>query len=238
MIVWLLMLLSLIASPIAPDDVLTVPLDGQTPLYFSFSGEAGQGVTIDLTQADDDNPLNNPVLALIGDAGVLVYNNDAHPDTRDAQITDFILPKTGDYWIFADTYGGIYAGELTLTLTVSDPFRAVVVESDNLTTITAQLPKSHVYAYEMALSAGEQVTITVQDQGRALDPIVWLYNEDGELLAWNDDHLNNDPIDLALDAFDAQIRDFVIPSDGTFTIRVSDFLGHSGQFILTIKQDR
>ncbi len=237
MLVWLMMLLSFVASPIMPDDPLTVVLDGQSPAYFTFAGEAGQGVTIELLPADDDNPLNAPVLALIGDRQVLAYRA-YNEDTPHARIADFILPVTGDYWIFADTYGGIYAGDLILTLSFVDPFRVAVEESADLLTVTAYLPDSQVFAHQVDFSAGERVTITVHDHGRGLDPIVWLYDGEGELIAWNDDHLSYDEVDLTLDAFDAQIRDFVIPLDGTFTIKVSDFLGNSGQFALLIARDR
>lgn len=238
MIEWLIRLLSMIAigsaTPIAPDQPVTVALDGLTPAYYTFTGEAGQAVTIDLLQADDDAVLNNPVVGLIADHRLLVFNNDANPETKDAQISAYILPITGEYLIFADTYGGIYAGDLTLNLSFVDPFRAEILSEQALTTIRAYLPQSQTYRHVMDLQADETIKITAQALSDELDLVVWLVDDAGEVVVWNDDHIGNDS---ALKALDAQIDDFVIPSDGTFSIIVSELLGISGEFLLTIKQD-
>lgn len=227
----MIFLLSLLPTPIMPDVPVVVALDGQSPAYYTFSGVAGQAVTIDLLQADDDAPLNNPVLALISDARLLAFNNDAHPDTKDAQIKDYILPMTGDYWIFADTYGGIYAGDLTLTLSFVDPFLTEVTTDEPITMIHAYLPVRQTYRYQTDLQAGDVVSFTAQSSADGQDLTLWLYDEAGNQLAFNDDH---GIIDDTLTDLDAQIANFVIPSDGTFEIVVSDLLGGAGEFTLII----
>jgi hypothetical protein len=231
MLLGLILFLSVIALPITPNTLISVSLDGESPAYYKFSGVAGQAVTIDFMQADDDVPLNNPVLGLIADGRLLAFNNDAHPNTKDAQIRSYVLPVTGEYWIYADTYGGIYAGDLTLTLTFVDSIISHSSQNQSSTMVNVLMPARQVYRYQMDFQAGDTVTLTAQSRTTGQDLVLWLYDEAGNLLAYNDDH---GIIDDTLNDLDAQIRDFVIPSDGTFEIVVSDLLDTAGEFMLMI----
>lgn len=219
------------------DEPFTVTLDGESPALLIFTGNAGQTVTITANRADDDNPLNDPVLVVVRNGFVLAYNHRHGTDSpelapEDAQIRDFLLPADGDYTLYVNTYGGIYAGDVTVTLTRFDAFFTTVEETDQRVTITGILPPGRAYeGYTFYVQAGEVITLTARDAGRTLDPVLTLLDADGQVITWNDDHAGHD---LTLDAFDAQIWRFEVPADDVYTVRLSDFLGQSGAFMLTI----
>jgi hypothetical protein len=74
-----------------------------------------------------------------------------------------------------------------------------------------------LYTYTFDGKAGEVVTITMQG-GDKIDAYVDLLRPDGKLAAANDDAKVS-----GLAAKDAQIKEFVLPADGTYTIRATRF---------------
>lgn len=224
------------------DEPTTVTLDGEAAALFSFEAVAGTALTITARhdQSQPDDPLNDPVLAIRHAAFMLAYNHRHGTDDpdlapQDARIGAFVPRVDGVYTLYVNTYGGIYAGDITVTLTTVDRFALTVDEGDDLTTITGTLPRGESYEYVFDGRAGDTLTITARSVGRAIDPVLYLHDDDGELVAWNDDHGGFD--DLTLDVFDAQIRGVVLPRDGAYVVTVADFLGRGGAFALTIIDD-
>ncbi len=87
------------------------------------------------------------------------------------------------------------------------------------------------YTRAFDASAGDTVTITVRGLGLEFDPHVQLLSPDGEVLVENEDH---ETPAFGLGDYDAQIAQFVIPADGTYSIQVTEYDGAAGSFELTI----
>jgi hypothetical protein len=81
---------------------------------------------------------------------------------------------------------------------------------------------------------GERVTINAIAPGTnlGLDAALRLFAPDGRELAYNDDHLGPDLNGI----YDAQIRDFILPQTGTYTVQV-EWVQFSGSYVLLIARD-
>jgi len=144
------------------------------------------------------------------------------------------LPEAGTYYIRIDSFNGVSEGEVEVTISIADKFIPATIEEDTTTQITLRLPPSKVFDYSLSVEAGDLLMIRAHDLSGMIDPVLLLLDEDGNILAQNDDHGTDD---LTLDTFDAQISDFAIESDGVLTVQVYDFLGREGSVELTIIQE-
>lgn len=81
---------------------------------------------------------------------------------------------------------------------------------------------------------GERVTINAIAPGNSigLDAALRLFAPDGRELAYNDDHLGPDLNGV----YDAQIREFILPQTGTYTVQV-EWVQFSGSYVLLIARD-
>lgn len=216
----------------------TISLDGENASFITFEASAGDVVTLTLT-SDDDDPLANPVLAVLNPQNRLIAYNDNHftndPNLRatDSVIENLQLKQDGTYTVYVNTYGGIYAGDVRLTIETVDLFQITLDDADGMTTITGNLPASTPYHYTFDAVADDVLTITLRDVSGTLDPILAVMDADGNMLFQNDDHAGSD---LTLNVFDAQLRDIVIPADGEYIIIARDFMGMSGEFALSIQR--
>ena len=112
------------ATPIAyGDSVQGTITDTQYQVVYSFEGQAGDVVTIDMVHAPTGNL--DPYLILSDTLPVgpnpLAFNDDVS-GSFDSQIADFSLPAAGTYYIIATRFGaenGTSTGDFTLTLTSS-----------------------------------------------------------------------------------------------------------------------
>ncbi|MFC1522178.1 hypothetical protein ACFL6Y_07195 [Elusimicrobiota bacterium] len=85
--------------------------------YYSFWGDQGLRVTIDLT---GDKDLSDTYMYLLGPSGRIAdENDDAGDGSYFSKISDFSLPKEGIYTIIAASYGGEVTGNYTLRLNMS-----------------------------------------------------------------------------------------------------------------------
>lgn len=225
-----------------PGDRRVVSLPGdENPALLTFDGEAGDAVTITVRSVvpdDERDPLDDPVVALVGPDGRWLAYNDNHrsddPDLlpTDARIRDLTLPQTGTYTIQASTYGGIYPGAVEVALQPGDPFAARIDgQPGESLTISGRLPRSRPFVYTVEAAAGDTLTLTGRAARQPLDPLLILADPDGQTLALNDDHGSQD---LTLAPFDARIAGFAIPADGAYSITLMDILGRTGHFKLEI----
>lgn len=229
-------------TPIAIGETLAVTLSGEGFSLFTHQAEGGEVVTItvrSLHELAQDEPeyVRDTVVDVLNPRGKrLAYNDDHRTDRTDLLPSDSVIEKLlldepGMYTIRVNTYGGIFATEVEITLEAADLFDAIVQETDDGIVMTATLPRYLVYSYAFSASAGDVLTITARDLMQTLDPILRLFDSDGNELAVNDDHGTSD---TALDVFDARLGDFVVPADGVYRITVSDFRGRAGRFELVI----
>ncbi|MFQ3536426.1 MAG: pre-peptidase C-terminal domain-containing protein [Aggregatilineales bacterium] len=102
-------------TPFAAQISAPQPLGGRTTIrsridrnnqvdVWSFEGTAGQVVNIRMNAVDGGSL--DPQLILLGpDRAVLASNDDASPETRNALITNQVLPVSGTYVIIATRFG-------------------------------------------------------------------------------------------------------------------------------------
>ncbi len=94
-----------------PDNASVLPSDGSLYREYSFDGEAGQSVRIDLTSSDFDT-----YLALFSPNGRLVGENDdiSNADTN-SRLT-VTLPATGPYRVVVNAFDSTGRGQYLLTV--------------------------------------------------------------------------------------------------------------------------
>ncbi|WP_396442578.1 MULTISPECIES: trypsin-like peptidase domain-containing protein [unclassified Limnospira] len=94
-----------------PNSASVLPSDGSLYREYSFDGEAGQSVRIDLTSSDFDT-----YLALFGPNGRLVGENDdiSNADTN-SRLT-VTLPATGPYRVVVNAFDSTGRGQYLLTV--------------------------------------------------------------------------------------------------------------------------
>jgi hypothetical protein len=150
-----------------------------------------------------------------------------------AEIANVVLPTTGLYSIYVDSFNGVQAGAVEVTIRESDRFNMVVETGDAGEVISFTLPEDTVFTYPFTVEGGDNYTITAYDGTGQLDPYLRIVDSRGNVITTNDDH--NSP-DLTLNIFDARITAWQVPSDDTYTLEVMDFLGQSGQMTLEIRK--
>ena len=225
---------------LVPDNPITFTLTGDGPTTFIYESPGHEFVRITARTlhelAEDEQPyVRDTIIAVWNATDEQIAYNDDHLTTRpgllpsDSVIDNLRLQVPGKYQILVNTYGGISATEVEVLLEIVDPFETEIVEGDNQTTITGRLYEGSTYVYEF--DAEDPITITARDVSHTLDPVLRLYDEQGSLIAWNDDHHSDD---LTLNVLDAQIADFQIAVSGRYRLELTDFLGRSGDFFIVI----
>lgn len=116
-----LVLLSLLAVPVLAQRTTTIDfgetvegvLDNEHPTReYSFEGEAGQTVTINLN-SDDYDPL---LVLLDADGQEVAMNDDGGSGGLNSQIGPFTLPQSGEYTIVADSYSHYFNNSSSSTV--------------------------------------------------------------------------------------------------------------------------
>lgn len=215
-------------TPIAYGDTVEGSLDEAAEgAQYSFTGRAGDVVTIALTSDDFD-----PYLSLRELDGFELTANDDSDGTLNALISAFELPSDGTYIIVVTSFGNVANGDSitgSYTLTLSSDAEPVVTEPDDPVdpdqevsptglisvgeTISAELANSSVggtYLFEG--QAGDVVTILMVSAD--FDAYLQLTTGSGELLAEDDDSAGD---------LNALIQGFTLPANGTYRIIATSF---------------
>jgi len=227
--------------PMQADETRIIMLDGEQPTRLTYEATAGDVITVSARslEIDPDPPaISDMIIAVAAADGTQLAYNDDHATDRDdlaptdALIERLVLPEAGTYTIRVDTYGGIFPGEVEVTLTAADLFEAEFTEDDDGTlTINARLPRGLRYRYTFEAAADTVITASAKDISLTLDPRLTLLDAEGNVIATNDDHGTDD---LTLDLLDAKLSDITLPADGRYTLVVTDFLGRAGTFALRV----
>ncbi len=211
---------------------ITVLLAAESPTTLTYTTGLPQYVTITTRSLGEPDAIDTVIRVLDPDGRQLAYADNGVD--RNAVIENLWLPAAGDYTMLIDSFNGVSAGEVQVTLTLSDPFNAEIETDDTTITINATLPRSGRFVYPLAVVTDDTLSITARDTSLTLDPVLWLLNADGAVLFMNDDHLQPS---LTLDVFDAEIVDYRAEADGMIQVIVTDFLGHAGTFELVIRRE-
>jgi hypothetical protein len=91
------------------------------------------------------------------------------------------------------------------------------------------------YEHALALQANDHITITERGVGLNFGGVTKLLSPDGKTLAEDDGY---DAHVFAGSDSDAQIADFIISKAGTYKVRITEYQGNAGTFILTLAVKR
>lgn len=208
------------ATPIAIGDTVSGELTEENPVaFYTFSAEADTLVTITHRSEDFDSYL----VLLDADENVLATNDDGAGDL-DSLIT-YTIPADGDYYIQVDSYGHYNGGttglgeyELSLATIEQDVIEYGEVVDGELT--TSALESYYVFSG----NAGDSVSISMTSDD--FDSYLYLYDEDGFEIAYNDDGAGN---------LNSRIGPFTLPADGNYSITATSLSRSStGSFTLTL----
>jgi hypothetical protein len=212
------------APRLTPGAALTLTLDGQGPVVATFTADSGDRVTLTAQALDE----LDTTLELLGPNGRRVAFNDDHGTdaaalaASDSRITRLTLDQAGDYVVRVDSFNGVTAGDVRLTLDVPPPPDAAARD--------VLLLRGEALTIPLALDAGDRLTVTLSDPRGLRDPLLRLVAPDGALIGANDDHTS---ADLTLNLFDARL-DVTVDAAGEYRLELREFLGRGGLLALEI----
>lgn len=234
---WVIILFYMVFVAIAQDIAIEVdsPITvtiGESPAWLSYNGNVGEIITLSTLTAITDTAPDTILEILYPDGHRLDYGDDVvladGTVKSDAVLQDIELPVDGIYRVRIDSFNGVSEGDVEVIL--QQPVNAYnVITTDVLSIVTGDVVDQLVYTLDV--EADRSVSIVARDASNTIDPILWVYTEEGELLAFNDDHQSND---LTLNVLDAKIEDLMIATDRQLTIVVRDYLGREGRVELII----
>lgn len=201
---------------------LTGELSDAVPVrYFRF--EARRGDVITATLANESGNLD-PVLRLLDANQIELAQDDNSGDGRDARISAFTLPRTGQYYLLATRFGGDDGqtqGEFSLELNG----RPGVVGGRALeiaygTSVSGQLDSTRVLEeYVFFGQEGDVITISMERVSGNLDSLLTLYDSDRKQLAFDDDGGGNQ---------NSRIEQFILPRDDMYILVASRYERETG----------
>ncbi len=194
---------------------------------WTFNGIAGQVVTFTAIDATGQGTLDVAIRLLAPNEIEEIYNDDQGGEdpiaALDAQITNHILAASGSYKVRVETVAGSGTYQLGM---VED--RLFNLSLDGATQLEGQIqPALPAQRWLFEGQAGQVFTITMQAETGTLDPLLRLWDEDGAMVAENDD-----AADSALGK-NAQIVQVSLPTAGTYTLEAGRFSGE-GVYTLII----
>lgn len=222
-------------------------IDDETPSrLYTFTGTAGERVQLTLRAAPGSSL--DPYLELRDATGAVVdANDDIDPGViRDSQITA-TLPADGEYQILVSRYVGpdteITQGAYELIVELATEAatstasinRTVIPLSYGQTQVGEITDEQYIVFYVFSGTAGDVVTIEIDQLNGNLDAVLHLYRAVGnswQEIAYNDDS----PIG---GTYDPLLSDVSLPADGLYLIAVSRYgldkeAGMVGTFSVTL----
>jgi hypothetical protein len=220
---------------------------GSPAVNYALDLTAGDTITVTMLQQGGDL---DPLLILYDPAGAEVARNDdalapVGSTSLNAQIAGYTAATSGTYIVRATRYdqeAGLSIGMYEIIVTEGAPGMAEAANPSGTLalggSVTGTVSDSQpVIVYELALEAGQTVTITMLRTGGDLDPLLFLYSPDQQQAASNDDASPT----VGDSSLNAQIAGFVAPVSGTYLVEATRFAREtgltSGAFTLSASTD-
>ncbi|MDJ0708211.1 MAG: trypsin-like peptidase domain-containing protein [Leptolyngbyaceae cyanobacterium MO_188.B28] len=187
-----------------------LPLDNSFFNLYTFEGQAGQQIAIEMVS----NEIDSYLIVLTPDSNDLGHDNNGAGGQNARLVAT--LPSTGIYLVVANSYStgelGSYQIQVTNLArrrqTPQAPIEFILQEQGSLgpgDTILSDY--SFFDSYTFSGKAGQQVTISLQSPD--FDPYLFLVDEAGNLLAENNDVNESD--------YNSKIV-FTLPLDGSYEV--------------------
>jgi len=183
----------------------TIAVSGDVDFY-KFDGQAGDLVTVEVRAEVDGSSLDSVLTLYDSDGQTVLAFNDNFADwwwvTNDSKLVRFPLPHDGTFYLKVEDYWGSGSENHFYTLTlVKDtpddhgdwPQNATPINAgENLPGVINPPPDTDYFVFNA--NAGDLIIaeILAQRQGSPLDPMLALYDEQGNLLAFNNDYYGLD----------------------------------------------
>jgi len=218
-----------IAMPISIGDSIDAAIDTLWEEdYFSFTGNAGQIITIETYERETSGPVNDTQLWLLDSTGTILDFNDDGGNGYYSLIENYVLDYTGTYYIKVKAYGwktGTYGLNLRSGIIEGDIYEP----NDNFITAHAMIygdilpyatidPSGDVDYYSFAGNAGDSVKIYIDYAGSSLDAKISLYDSLATML-------------IEVNEYGAQLPEVILyelPANGTYYIKVENIITGGG----------
>jgi C-terminal processing protease CtpA/Prc len=202
--------------------------------------EAGQRVQYTFTIEANADPVSIYVLGdldtylRIYDASgeELLIENDNYAGTENSGYPSIALDQDVTVVLEVGTAGDSGSGDYTLLVTTGDtPFEIAVEEAGSIEigdSVEGEFVSGVRFSYSLELDADTPITISLNAPDD-MDTYLRVYDEDGELLAENDDISNNN--------HNSAIEDFSLDEAGTITIVVGTYTdSDEGSYELLVEE--
>jgi hypothetical protein len=225
---WWVVLISLFGGLFSEsaEETQSLQLDaGAGPVIVQYISAEATRLSV-IAQSDEGDL--DLTLEILADGTRLAFNDDHTTEDsalspQDAAILNLPIPA-GNYQIRVHTFSGAQTGPVTLRL-IQTPLLPVCVTDEALS-----LAAHNAYSCTLRLEADTPMTLSAFDLSGTLDPVLWVYDADGALVAFNDDHNSHA---LHLNTLDPLVS-FTPPLTGEYELWISDFTGASGTFELRL----
>jgi len=218
------------AGEVGYDEEITGDIEAGQRIQYTFEIEGGADPVSVYITGDLDT-----YLRIYDETGEqLLVENDDYAGTLNSGFPDIALEDDLTVILEVATYDDSESGEYTLVVTTGDaPFEASVEDGGEIEVgdeVSGELALGERIAYELELEEDQEVTITITGVD-GMDTYLRIYDEDGELLAENDD------IELG-EITDSQLEGFSIDEDGMVIVEVASWGDNGeGEFELTVEED-
>ncbi|MFZ0545874.1 MAG: PPC domain-containing protein [Candidatus Promineifilaceae bacterium] len=191
---------------------------------WTFSGTAGQLVSIVLTPLDDQL---DAILEVDSPDDEIVVNLDEGFAGDPEVVNGFELEVTGDYTIKVYGFAG-HGGNYTLSLDQGGESTTNYYDAGDLTygeTEQEFLQADEAHAWFINGRLGDDITIVVSPLDNNLDLDVWLLDPETEPLEMVDDYLSGQP----------ETINSVLPTNGQYIVLVREFFGEPGDYEISLQ---
>lgn len=208
--------------------------------FYTFHGEAGQAVTIDM-EAGPGGGLDS-YLELRDPTGTSLLTNDDGGNGLNSRIFNFVLPESGEYTIVTYGFSHYSTGTYSLTMDLGTPMPTPTVTPTPFPSPTVEpgggaitlgqtvsgelrIPgQDDLWTFEAR--AGDIVTITMNATTPGLDSYLELAGPNGQVLLVDDDSGGN---------LNSRLANVVLPVDGTYTIHAHGYsYSSTGPYALSL----
>ncbi|GAB5494210.1 MAG: hypothetical protein Phog2KO_44250 [Phototrophicaceae bacterium] len=197
--------------------------NAQPRLFFTFEAQAGDIINISMIRSSGS--LDPYIQLLDANRFLVAENDDAHGDTRNAQIQTLVIDSPGTYILVATRYGqasGDSAGSFVLTIDEASNsglgnsrFAPAGIAFNQ--TITAELTENRYERFYIFEGQRDQIISISMDRTQfagQLDSYLVLTNASFQPLVEDDDSGNNS---------DAYIQEYRLPASGLYYIIATRF---------------
>lgn len=163
------------------EDSNVLPSDSSYFNAYTFEGNAGQRITIEMDSSD-----LNAYLILLSPEGDNIAQDDDSAGEKNSRI-EVTLPTDGIYTVLANTYGAGETGDYRLALSTSGVSPILLKEEGTLGPESQILQSDGTPYQEYTLQGRQGQPVTILMESEDFDTFLILLGPDGQVIGQNDD---------------------------------------------------